>query len=427
MPSKRLTEVGVAKIKPPPMRHDAKGRPFGTVDYFDAHTGLVLRVNYGGRKTWRALYYVKGVNKKTGKPRTEPRTRPLGRYPKMSVKEARLAAKKFDPQTPTRRGAETFKQVADDWVRDHVEQEDLRSRREIVRQLETYVLREWEHSPINNIRRRDVYNLVRGIKKKNGTRMATAVLGTIHAIMKWHAVHEDEFSIPFTSELRKQIDPRKSDERKRKHWLNDDEIRALFKACDHVGRFGVLTKVLLLTGQRLRKCAHMRWDDISADGVWTIPTVKGEKGNVGKVKLPNMVLDWINALPRVADNPHVFPAAYGGGPVSAFGVFKQVLDKHLPSTMRRWRFHDLRRTARKLMSRAGVRPDVGELALGHSIEGIRAVYDDPIEYRPLIEHALECVANEVNKILNPLPPNVVPLPPRGRRQKTTQQRQSRRA
>ena len=49
MPRKRLTEEGVRKLKPPP-----KGKQ---VDYFDAiMPGLVLRMNYGGRKTWRALH-----------------------------------------------------------------------------------------------------------------------------------------------------------------------------------------------------------------------------------------------------------------------------------------------------------------------------------------------------------------------------------
>jgi hypothetical protein len=346
VPSKRLTEEGVRKLKPPPTGKQ--------IDYFDkGMPGLVLRVNYGGRKTWRALYYVKGAyksdtksGKKKGDPRTEPRTHPLGRYPNMSVKEAREAAKKFDPPASNRRKAETFKEVADDWIRDHVEEQGLRSRGEIVRQLHKYMYPEWQGCLINDIRRRDVDDLVRGIKKQSGTRMATAVLGTIHAMMAWHADREDDFRVPFTSGLRKRIDPRRTDERKRKHWLNDDEIRVLFKACDDLGVYGVFTKVLLLTGQRLRKVAYMRRDELSADGVWTVRKVDREKGNVGKVKLPAIVLDLIHSLPRIEGNPHVFPATYGGGPINAFGVFKNRLDQRLPSTVRPWRFHDLRRTAR---------------------------------------------------------------------------------
>jgi integrase len=40
-----------------------------------------------------------------------------------------------------------------------------------------------------------------------------------------------------------------------------------------------------------------------------------------------------------------------------------------------WRLHDLRRTARSLMSRAGVPNDHAERCLGHVIGGVRGVYD----------------------------------------------------
>ena len=62
MPKKRLTEEGVRKLKPPPLRTDKNGNPCGQIDYFDAGMpGLVLRVNYGGVKVWRALYYKKSI------------------------------------------------------------------------------------------------------------------------------------------------------------------------------------------------------------------------------------------------------------------------------------------------------------------------------------------------------------------------------
>jgi adenylylsulfate kinase-like enzyme len=59
---------------------------------------------------------------------------------------------------------------------------------------------------------------------------------------------------------------------------------------------------------------------------------------------------------------------------------------------------------------------VAELALGHSIKGIQAVYDDPAEYEPLIDAALQSVANEVERIVNPPQGNVIAIRrPRGRR------------
>ena len=69
--------------------------------------------------------------------------------------------------------------------------------------------------------------------------------------------------------------------------------------------FGPLVQMLLLMGQRLQKVANMQWGDI-ADGVWTIRTDKREKGNAGKIKLPQLALDLINQQARIAGNPYVF-------------------------------------------------------------------------------------------------------------------------
>ena len=63
----------------------------------------------------------------------------------------------------------------------------------------------------------------------------------------------------------------------------------------------------------------------------------------------------------------------------SFSQRKEEFDEKLPP-MGDWTLHDLRRTCRKLMTRARVRPDVAELALGHFIKGIQAVYDDPAEF-----------------------------------------------
>ena len=40
-----------------------------------------------------------------------------------------------------------------------------------------------------------------------------------------------------------------------------------------------------------------------------------------------------------------------------------------------WRLHDLRRTARSLMSRAGVQSEHAERVMGHVIPGVEGIYD----------------------------------------------------
>ena len=159
------------------------------------------------------------------------------------------------------------------------------------------------------------------------------------------------------------------------------------------GPFGALVKMLLLTAQRLRKVATMRWSDL-ADTEWTIPIEPREKENVGKVKLPVMALDIIKKQPRIAGNPYVFPADNGVGPYTNFNR-KDTLVRRLPADMPAWVLHDLRRTARTLMSRAGVQRDHAERALGHVIKGVEGIYDR-FAYTKEKSDALQALANLIS-------------------------------
>jgi integrase len=68
--------------------------------------------------------------------------------------------------------------------------------------------------------------------------------------------------------------------------------------------------------------------------------------------------------------------------------------------MPRWTLHDLRRTARSLMSRAGVRPDISERVLGHAITGVEGIYDRH-RYDAEKADALHKLAALVDSIVRP--------------------------
>jgi integrase len=72
-----------------------------------------------------------------------------------------------------------------------------------------------------------------------------------------------------------------------------------------------------------------------------------------------------------------------------------------------WTLHDLRRTARSLMSRAGVPSDHAERCLGHVIGGVRGVYDRH-QYREEMLLAYEKLAALIAGIVDPQP-NVVAI------------------
>ena len=402
MPRKRLTEEGVRKLKPPP-----EGKQ---IDYFDAGMpGLVLRMNYGGRKTWRALYYIKGKHKKTGEPRTEPRTHPLGQYPILNLKEAREAARRFlaDPQKGLAEAdTGSFREVAGEFIKRHVEANKLRTQGEIERCLNKYILPHLEHRTFRELKRGDVAALLDKIEDGHGARQADLCLAIIRKLMHWYQSRNDDYLVPVVRGMNRY----KAADHKGARILSDDEIRALWAVTEGMDAFGALVRLLLLTGQRRDKVATMRWDDIVGDE-WRIPTEKREKGNAGNLRLPPIALDIINQQPRLADNPYVFAVSGGKGHFNSHSQRKEDLDARLAEmlpAMERWTLHDLRRTARSLLSRAGVRPDISERVLGHAIPGVEGVYDRH-SYDVEKADALNRLACLIETIVNPPEGNVVAL------------------
>ena len=78
------------------------------------------------------------------------------------------------------------------------------------------------------------------------------------------------------------------------------------------------------------------------------------------------------------------------------------------ATLPPWRIHDLRRTARSLMARADVRPDIAERVLGHAIPGVEGVYDRH-QYSEQKADALKRLAALIETIINPPTDNVVAM------------------
>jgi integrase len=219
----------------------------------------------------------------------------------------------------------------------------------------------------------------------------------VRKLMSWQAARTDDYNSPIVTGMRPP------QHRARSRVLSDDEIRALWKIAPEFGSFGALCQVLLLTGQRLAKVASLQREDVVDAGlgrvVWVIRTEKGEKGNAETLPLPPMLRRIIDAQPKIVDRPFVFACA---GYQSSH---KRALDKRLKAELERnglalqpWVVHDLRRTARSLMSRAAVPRDHAERVLGHTIPGVEGVYDRH-SYQTEKAEALAKLANLVAKIV----------------------------
>jgi len=400
-----FTEVGVKRLALPEV---------GQVDWFEKlrrGLTLVLRISYGGTRAWRVTYYVDGA----------ARSRTIGRYPEMGVAAARKAAYAFDPKAATASAeAGSFREVAENWIKRHVDEKGLRSKREIERQLRYYVYPRWERLPFFSIGRKTVNELLDEIVDEHGASQADGVLATLRGIMNWYMSRDENYVSPIVKGMKR--DRRPPSERNRERILSDEELYLIWGVtarADGMGAFGGIVRLLLLTAQRVGKVSTMKWADVDLEtGVWTIATEVREKGNAGRLKLPPLALAVIEEQPIIEGNPYIFagsirgrrhPSAAKDEPprFNSFSQYKLALDDYFQDWPR-WTLHDLRRTARSLMSRAGVADNIAERVLGHAIAGVEGTYNR-YDYFDEKADALRRLAGMIERIVTGVSAEVVEL------------------
>jgi integrase len=373
-----------------------RAKPKGSepqTDYFDETvSGLALRVAVSGRKTW-TLHFTA--------PNSAKRTRlTLGTYPATSLGSARTQALEAkteieDGRDPRSTGALTLRVVCEDYLKR--EGKKLRSKDWYESALKRLVYPRLGEHPIAEIKRSEIVSLLDKIEDENGPAMASQTLAVVRRIMNWHASRSDEFRSPIVRGMART----KPAEQARERTLTDDELRAIWVATQEAAVFGHYLQFLLLTATRRNEAARVRRSEI-AGSEWTIPGARYKTGKDHLVPLSQAAQAVLAKLPSTG---FVFSINGGEKPIAGFSRFKQTFDKAVP--LPRWTLHDLRRTSRSLMSRAGVASDHAERCLGHVIGGVRGVYDRH-EYLEEKRQGFEALAGLVERIVNPQA-NVVPL------------------
>lgn len=136
-----------------------------------------------------------------------------------------------------------------------------------------------------------------------------------------------------------------SKEQSRERVLSDDELGALWAACDIEGYpFGDCMKLLILSGQRRAEVAEMRWSELDLEKrLWTLPSKRAKNGKQHTVPITDEMLDVLRKVPRFLNSDFVFTTT-GKSPISGFGRLKERLDRAMPEGTEPWINHDLRRT-----------------------------------------------------------------------------------
>jgi integrase len=250
------------------------------------------------------------------------------------------------------------------------------------------------------VRRSDVVKMLDEI----GPVMADRTLALIRKSFNWWATRDDDFQPPIVKGMART----KPKERAARRTLADDEIRDLWAALaivDAPDCYAPFVKTLLLTATRRNEAADMHTSELDGD-VWLIPGERYKTKLDHVVPLSALAREVIGEVPKKAR--FIFSTTNGAKAFSGFSKNKTELDKTIAdirvkdgrAPMENFCLHDLRRTARSLMSRAKVPTDHAERALGHVMGGVRETYDRH-EYLDEKRNAFEALASLVSRILNP--------------------------
>lgn len=326
--------------------------------YWDtAMQGFGLAVTSTGHRSWVVQYRTVGTSRRY----TIKGSLSLAKARKQARRLQGLVADGRDPVTEQRKKkaetSNTFEAVAREYLaRDG---KKLRSYRERERIFSKYVFPRLGSKQIDEVRRLDIVRMLDKIEDESGPVQADAVLAVVRKLFNWHAARSGEFKAPLVKAMGRAA-PAK--ERARKRILKDPELQAFWRAAEAFpGAFGFLVRFILLSATRVREASNMTRREVSGDDLWVIPAERHKSKQEFELPLSKAASALLATVPQIAGQPGWIFSHDGKRPIGGFSKFKRKLDQKMLEELRKddskaelepWVLHDLRRTARSLMSRA---------------------------------------------------------------------------
>jgi integrase len=248
--------------------------------------------------------------------------------------------------------------------------------------------------PLDQIKRGQFVRELDRIADDNGPVRSDRVLSALKTLLSWHAGRSDYVSVLGRGGRRTSIR-----ERARTRILDDAELRKVWTAAEQdTTPFGPFLRFTLLTATRRGESAGLHRRELSDGGtVWVVPAARYKSKRDTLIPLSKAAQQIIAGQP--VRGPYVF-GVDGSRPLGGFNDRKKNLDAR--SGVSGYGLHDLRRSARTLLSRAGVAADIAEMCLGHAFVGVRGVYDR-FQYIDEKRAAFEALAQMVERIVRPPP------------------------
>ncbi len=401
-----------------------QAEPFDVMD--KSLPGFGVRILPGGSQSF--IYFKRYPGSKN------PTRRTLGRYPTMSLEQARQEARRWhgliekgiDPAKEearlvaaalaAERAKETNTVCAALEVYAKRKLVKIRSGRAVEGRLR-HVMAAWLDTPLADVDRPMIVQALLAITDAGHDAQAHQSYALMRAFFSWMVEYGKDFGINIETSpcTIKRLSELGIDEPKpRERVLSDDEIAAYWRVADAMAYpDGPFLKLLMMAACRRDEIADLHWREIDMKaGLIEIPAarMKGKLAHV--VPITVEIRELLGTLPRFPHGDYVFSNLGGLQPIASFGRIQARLHK----TMRaqgwegeHFTLRDVRRSARtQIEGFPSVRYVVAEALLAHAKRGVNRVYNR-FDYLEEKAKALDLWHARLRDITSPTPSNVLPL------------------
>lgn len=300
--------------------------------------------------------------------------------------ERNAAANKTAATTIVRAAADTFEEIARDYIAQH--KDGWKNHKHLTQwenTLATYVYPKIGKLLPYEVSTNDVLGILQqphvrkgktGTLWTNARETASRVRSRIEIVIG--AAKAKGLSDPETRDLWNNHHNPARWEDNMQHWLNGKQSKKHFDAMDWNNappfvqelqqKTDYSAKALFLTilcAVRTNETINATWPEFNLDNrMWTIPAERMKAGVEHRIPLSNAAIDLLTNLHRIEGNPYVFPGMKRSKPLSDMAMLEMLRGMRNGVTV-----HGFRSTFRDWASETTLHPDtIVEMALAHTIK-----------------------------------------------------------
>ena len=289
--------------------------------------------------------------------------------------------------------APLFRNLVAQWAEKDAPRLRLSTLKEYLRTLTREVLPRIGDYHADQIKRPGLIVLLNELREENGDGVARNARAVISTIFTWAM---SQCLIEGPNPARGIKLPRSN---KRKRWLSDEELRAVWHGCENLGDYGWIIRLLILTGCRREEIAALKWTEIVQRKDGPAIVLPGERTKNGEEHIIPLTALMLAQLPQ-RGAPYVFGPFAGAQPFTGWSYGEEELPRRIgPLPGGRWTKHDLRHTfSTHMREKELALPHIIEACLNHKERGEGARYTHA-EFREAKRKAFQAWSDEVERIV----------------------------